>query len=49
MRRIVVLVALMQWGALALAGCGIADSRSPVPEFMRTKGGDPLPIEPPPT
>ncbi|MGB9113709.1 hypothetical protein [Bradyrhizobium sp.] len=48
MRRIVVQMALMAGVALALAGCGIADSRSPVPEFMRAKGGDPPPAEPPP-
>jgi hypothetical protein len=40
--------ALMAGGALALAGCGIADSRSPVPEFMRAKASDPpLPEAPP--
>ncbi|WP_349543849.1 hypothetical protein [Bradyrhizobium sp. ARR65] len=33
---------------LALAGCGIADSRSPVPAFMRAKEADPPPPEPPP-
>ena len=44
----------MEWGrlhiaattiaALALAGCGFADSRSPVvPEFMRAKAPDPPP------
>ena len=48
MRRIVVHVALMAGGALALAGCGIADSRSPVPEFMRGKASEPPPPEPPP-
>src|SRR5271169_5324342 len=48
MRRIGVRVVLMAGGALALAGCGIADSRSPVPEFMRAKPVDPPPIEPPP-
>jgi len=35
-------------GALALAGCGIADSRSPVPEFMRGKAVEPTPPEAPP-
>jgi hypothetical protein len=35
-------------GALALAGCGFADSRSPVPEFMRNKAAEPPPPEPPP-
>ena len=34
--------------ALALAGCGFADSRSPVPEFMRNKATEPPPPEPPP-
>jgi hypothetical protein len=48
MRRIIVHVALMAGGALALAGCGLADSRSPVPEFMRVKAGEPAPPEPPP-
>lgn len=38
----------MVGGALVLAGCGIADSRSPVPEFMRGKAVDPPPPEPPP-
>jgi hypothetical protein len=35
-------------GALALAGCGLADSRSPVPEFMRGKAAEPPPPEAPP-
>jgi len=34
--------------ALALASCGLADSRSPVPEFMRGKAPDPPPPETPP-
>ena len=34
--------------ALALAGCGLADVRSPVPEFMRNKAADPPPPEAPP-
>ena len=34
--------------ALTLAGCGFADVRSPVPEFMRAKAADPPPPEPPP-
>jgi hypothetical protein len=34
--------------ALALAGCGFADSRAPVPGFMRLKEADPPPPEPPP-
>jgi len=48
MRRIIVQVALMAGGALALAGCGLADSRSPVPEFMRARAAEPPPPEPPP-
>jgi hypothetical protein len=47
MRR-VVHGALIAGVALALAGCGFADSRSPVPEFMRVKAGEPPPPEPPP-
>ena len=38
----------MAGGALALAGCGFADSRSPVPEFMRANAVEPPPPEPPP-
>jgi hypothetical protein len=38
----------MTSGALALSGCGIADSRSPVPEFMRAKASEPPPLEEPP-
>jgi hypothetical protein len=34
--------------AIALAGCGLADSHSPVPEFMRNKASEPPPPEPPP-
>jgi hypothetical protein len=48
MRRVIVHAALISGGALLLAGCGLADSRSPVPEFMRTKASDPPPPEPPP-
>jgi hypothetical protein len=48
MRRIVVYMALMAGGAIVLGGCGIADSRSPVPEFMRAKASDPPPPEPSP-
>jgi hypothetical protein len=47
MRRVIVYTALLAGGALALAGCGIADSRAPVPEFMRIKASEP-PSEPPP-
>ena len=48
MGRIVFLGVLMAVGALLLAGCGMADSRSPVPAFMRNKAVDPPPPEPPP-
>jgi hypothetical protein len=48
MRRTFVHVALIAGGALALGACGIADSRSPVPEFMRARASDPPPPEPPP-
>jgi hypothetical protein len=48
MRRVIFLTALITGGALVLAGCGIADSRSPVPEFMRGKASEPPPPEPPP-
>jgi hypothetical protein len=48
MRRVIAYAALMAAGALVLAGCGLADSRSPVPEFMRAKASDPPPPEPPP-
>ena len=46
MRRVVVGLALIAGGALA--GCGVADSRSPVPEFMRAKATEPPQPEPPP-
>jgi hypothetical protein len=48
MRRVLVHAALMAGGALVLAGCGLADSRSPVPGFMRAKASDPPPPELPP-
>jgi hypothetical protein len=41
-------IAVTAAGALALAGCGIADSHAPVPEFMRAKAMEPAPPEPPP-
>jgi hypothetical protein len=45
MGRLIIHAALLAGGALALAGCGIADSRSPVPEFMRAKASEPPPPE----
>ena len=47
MLRIVARVAMLA-GALALGGCGFADSRAPVPEFMRIKEAEQQPLEPPP-
>src|SRR5258708_38978699 len=47
MRR-VIYPALMAGAALGLGGCGFADSRSAVPEFMRGKAIEPPPREPPP-
>lgn len=41
-------MALITGGALALGACGLADVRSPVPEFMRAKASEPPPLEPPP-
>ena len=48
MGRIEIHIALMAGAALMLAGCGFADIRSPVPEFMRAKAPDPPPLEAPP-
>jgi hypothetical protein len=48
MLRIIVHGALATGVALVLTGCGFADSRSPVPEFMRSKASEPPPPEPPP-
>ena len=41
-------MALMAGAALMLAGCGFADIRSPVPEFMRAKAPEPPPLAAPP-
>ena len=41
-------IAVLVGTSLTLAGCGFADVRSPVPEFMRAKEADPVPPEPPP-
>src|SRR5450432_3717835 len=48
MLRQIVHSALMVGAVISLSGCGIADSRSPVPEFMRGKASEPPPPEPPP-
>ncbi|WP_441237159.1 hypothetical protein [Bradyrhizobium sp. 930_D9_N1_4] len=47
MLRIVAHAALIA-SALALSACGFADSRAPVPEFMRLKEAEPPPAEPAP-
>jgi hypothetical protein len=47
MLRIIAHVALLA-GALALGACGFADSRAPVPEFMRIRETEQQPPEPPP-
>lgn len=41
-------MALMAGAALMLAGCGFADIRSPVPEFMRAKAPEPPALGAPP-
>jgi hypothetical protein len=48
MLRVLFQLALTVGGAIALAGCGLADSRSPVPEFLRNKPAEPPPPEAPP-
>jgi hypothetical protein len=48
MGRQIVYSVVMAGAALALSGCGFADSRSPVPEFMRLKASEPPPPEPQP-
>jgi hypothetical protein len=45
--RGIIHTALIAGASLMLAGCGIADSRSPLPEFLRTKDS-PQPLEAPP-
>ncbi len=48
MLRQIVHSALTVGVVIALSGCGIADSRSPVPEFMRAAASEAPPPEPPP-
>ena len=45
--RGIIHTALIAGASLTLAGCGIADSRSPLPEFLRTKDSPPPPEAPP--
>jgi hypothetical protein len=47
MRRGIVSLALMAATVPALSGCGLAEIRSPVPEFMRIKASEPPPEVPP--
>jgi hypothetical protein len=48
MGRVIVHFVLIAGAGLLLAGCGFADVRSPVPEFMRSKAPEPPPLEAPP-
>ncbi len=48
MGRIVFLGPVLGGAMIVLAGCGLADVRSPLPEFMRAKAVEPPPPEPPP-
>lgn len=47
MKRAIAHTVLMAGAALLLAGCGFADSRAPLPDFMRARASEPPP-EPPP-
>jgi hypothetical protein len=48
MGRGIIHIAWAAIAALVLTGCGFADSRAPVPEFMRLKQAEPPPLEAPP-
>jgi hypothetical protein len=48
MERGFVHISALSGAALMLAACGFADVRAPVPEFMRIKGTESPPPEPPP-
>jgi hypothetical protein len=50
MRRQAIPLIVMAGGALTLSGCGLADSRSPLPlpDFLRAKAADPPSMEAPP-
>lgn len=41
----IIQLALISGAAAMLAACGVADSRSPVPDFMRAKTAEPPPHE----
>jgi hypothetical protein len=47
-RRNILTIAAMLAAALALAGCGFADTHASLPDFMRTKVADAPPLEQPP-
>jgi hypothetical protein len=47
MGRVVLTIAMMAMTALALAGCGFADSHAVLPDFMKTKTPE-APLEAPP-
>ena len=47
MGRRIIHIAWAAIAALVLTGCGFADSRAPVPEFMRLKEAEPPPLEAP--
>jgi hypothetical protein len=50
MRQAAISFIFLASGALTLAGCGLADSRTPLPlpDFMRAKAAEPPPLEQPP-
>jgi hypothetical protein len=48
MWRIVVSAVVMAGAALALAGCGAADSRAKLPDFMLGKASEPRQLDPQP-
>jgi hypothetical protein len=47
MRKVLARLSLTAGCALALASCGLSDSHSAMPEFMRAKIVDPVPEQPP--
>jgi hypothetical protein len=48
MWRVVVSAVVMAGAALALAGCGAADSRAKLPDFMLSKASEPRQLDPQP-
>ena len=47
MGRVILTIAIMLAAALALAGCGLADSHAAWPDMLRIKAAEPA-LEPPP-